>query len=94
MSRNVKTDFLAIENRIRQLTCHQFFQQNFLARAVNFQSRRQGRAELHDAVIKEGRPNFKRMSHAHPIGFGENVIGKKIFLIKPEVRTEIIAGFK
>ena len=46
--------------------------------------------EFHDAMIEERRPHFQRMRHAHAIRLVQNIVGKKVSLIEPQIGREII----
>ncbi len=94
MRGNIKADFLAIENRWRQLVLHQFLQEKLLARAANFERVGQGGGKFKDAMVKERRPHFDGMGHAHAIRLHQNVIGQIVILIEREIRVESVAGCK
>ncbi len=85
---DVEADFFARENRWRQFIFHQFFENEFLARALDFQGRGQRGGEFHDAMIEERRADFDGVRHAHAVNLGEDVAGKIIFLIEPEEGRE------
>jgi len=91
--RDVESDLLPLENRSWQLIAHQFFQKNFLSRTMNLQRCGQGGSEFHDSMIKERRSHFQRMRHAHAIRLIQNIVGKKILLIEPQIRSQIIVCF-
>ena len=90
MCRNVKSDFLAAKNSIGKLAAHQFLQKNFLPRTANLQGCGQRRGEFNDAVIEKWRAHLERMRHAHAIGFVQNIVGKKLFLIEPQKWRQIV----
>ena len=83
---DVETYFLSRQDRGRKFVAHQVLQDHFLARSVNFQRRGQPSGEFHDAVIEKRRPHFNGMRHADAVHFGEDVVGKEILLIEPQVR--------
>ena len=91
---NVEANLLPAEDLGRKLVFHQFFQNEFLRCPSDLQRRRQRCGKLHNTMIEKRRADFHGMSHAHAVAFNENVIRKKIFLIKPEIRSEIIDGLR
>ena len=82
---NVEANFFPGKNCGRQFPFHELFQNELLPRAANLERCGQRCAELDNAMVKKGRPHLKRMSHAHAVGLGQDVIGKIVFLIKPQV---------
>ena len=91
--RNVESDLLPLENRSWQLIAHQFLQKNLLSRTMNLQRSRQGRGKFYNSMIKKWRPHFQRVRHAHAVRLIQNIVGKKISLIEPQIRREIIVCF-
>src|SRR5579864_433559 len=42
-------------------------------------------------MIEKGRPHFNGVSHAHAVHLHQDVVGQKIFLIEPQVRSDAIS---
>jgi hypothetical protein len=42
-------------------------------------------------MVEKRRPHFHRVSHAGVIDLGEDVIRKKVFLVEPEIRLQVVA---
>ena len=57
---------------------------NFCCEPANFESGRQRCGKFHDAVIEKRRADLQRMSHAHAVAFGEDIVGQVVFLIEPK----------
>ena len=91
MGWDVESDLLPLKNGLRQLISHQFLEKNLLPRTLDLQRRGNCRGEFNDAVIEERRPHFERVCHAHAIRLVQNIVGKKISLIEPQKRRQIIA---
>src|SRR5580698_6644033 len=41
-------------------------------------------------MIEERRTHFERMCHAHAIRLIQNIVGKKVSLIEPQIRSQIV----
>src|ERR1700738_4652054 len=81
---NVEADFFAREDGEWQLVAHELAQNEFLLRASNLESGRQGRSKFHDAGIEKRRKHLQGMAHAHAVAFGKNIVSKIIFLTQPQ----------
>ncbi len=91
VGRDIESDFLPSKNRGWKLISHQFFQKNLLPRTTNLQRRGQRGSEFNDPVIEERRPHFQRMRHAHAVCLVQNIVGKKVSLIEPQIGRQIVA---
>src|ERR1700688_3887505 len=43
-------------------------------------------------MVEKRRPHFQRMRHAHAVCFIQNIVGKKEFLIEPQIRLQMVAA--
>jgi len=70
VSRNVETDFFALQNRRGKLVLHQFLEDEFLLTAPDFKRSRKFRGIFDDAVIEKRGPHLDGMGHAHAVALG------------------------
>ena len=88
---NIEPTLFSREGRRTEFPAHQVPEDNFLPRALNFQSGRERIGEFHDPVIEKWRSHLDRMSHAGTVDFGQDVIGKKILLIESQECLQVVA---
>src|SRR5262249_16712053 len=86
---DVETNFRPTKNGIRKLATHKTFQDYFLHSADNLQMVRQRSGELDDPVVKVGRTNLERVSHAHAVDFLDKTIGQIVALIEGKITGEV-----
>ena len=60
-----------------------FWREPWICRSAGQRSR-----EFHDAVIEKRRAHFDGVGHADAVHFGENIVGKEIFLIEPQISRQ------
>src|SRR5882757_4665529 len=87
---NIETDFLALQDGRRELVFHQFLEKHFLLRTADLQRGGEFGGKLDKAMIEKRRTHFDGVSHAHTVALRENVVAKKVFLIEPKVRREVV----
>ena len=63
----------------------------FCALAADLQMVRQRSGEFHDAVVQERRPDFDGVRHAHAVHLGQDVVGKILALVEPQVGIQAVA---
>ncbi len=90
MCGNIEARFAAPDYGSRQPFLHQLLENELLLFSLDFEFRRQRRREFHNAVIKKRRTHLNGVRHAHPIDLAENIVGKKILLIEPQIWTNPI----
>ena len=88
MGGKVEPDFGTAHDERWQLVFHQFPQDYFLTRALDFEMRGKRCGELDDAVIEKRRTYLDGVGHAHAVDLHEYVVGKKKFLVEAEERIE------
>ena len=71
-----KALFRATQYVLRKSFGKRFFEQPLLSTPANLVRKRQAAGELHNTIIEEWRTNFKRMVHADPVNFGQNIFGE------------------
>jgi len=79
---DVKADFASIKDGGSQFAAHQFPQNYLLPRALDLHARGKRVCEFHNPMIQEWRPHFHRMGHTSVVHLGQNIIRKKVFLVK------------
>src|SRR5882762_7946058 len=71
----------AVAERIRQQSTE---------RTADLQRGGEFGGKLDKAMIEKRRTHFDGVSHAHTVALRENVVAKKVFLIEPKVRREVV----
>jgi hypothetical protein len=87
--RNVKPDFLSIQDRRVEFAPHQISQHYLLPGTLNFQIGGKSVRELHDPMIEKWRAHLDRMSHAGAIDLSQNIVREIVFLIESQKPLQI-----
>ena len=75
-----------------QQVFHRLFQQMFLVPKGYLHPVWDGRAELHDLVVQKRHPDFQRVTHAHAVSAGQDVLGQVGFDVAVEDPVQGFGG--
>src|SRR3972149_7605978 len=97
----MKPSFCSCDYWFWNFSIHGFFKEVFGFKSTELELIRDRSTELHNLVIQKRDPNLKRISHACPVNFFEDVISKPGFYIsvhgffqKTVTVTAVETGFK
>src|SRR5438477_10334574 len=85
----IKARLAAPQDRGGKFVFHELAQKELQLRAADLEISRKRHRKFADAMIEKRRSHFKRMGHAHPINFAQNVVRQVIVKIETQILFEL-----